>query len=303
MKDYVTIALAFNNQVRIYCANTTNLVAKAHQIHKTYPTAAAALGRFLTVSEMMSLMEKNGEHLSLKIIGDGPIGSMSVEAQQGQVKGLINNPKVYLVYEDGPKKGKLNVAAAIGNGHLHVTKDFGLKEKFTSSIELSTSEIAEDFTYFFTISEQTPSAVALGVMVGQKNKILNAGGFIIQILPNCSDSVITEIESILNTLPPMTQLLNDGLTPEDITKLLSNDTAVILDKKAVSYRCDCGKVKFRHSLSHLSIDALQQFIDEDGQAEIVCDYCNKKYLFSKSDLEKIINKKRTLINTLTSEQS
>lgn len=291
MKDYVLIALAFNGEARIYTSVSTNLVEKSRKYHDTEPTATAAMGRFLTASAMMSLMYKDGERLNLKIIGDGPIGQMTVDAKFGTVKSTIQNPNVYIKYEDGLKKGKLNVGAAVGAGHLYVTKDWK-RHYFTSSSPLQTGEIGDDFTYFYAASEQTPSAVGLGVLVSKTKKVLAAGGFIVQVLPEASNQTITTLENTISKVTSITDLLKDNKTPEDILHILSSGTEKILEKHDIKYYCGCRKTKFRKSLLSLNKEALEEILAEDNQAEIVCPYCGKKYLFTETELKEIIDSKK-----------
>jgi molecular chaperone Hsp33 len=293
MKDYALKSYAYNQEVRIYVSKTTHLVEEARSIHQTWPTATAAFGRVLTVSAMMGLMYKEKETLTIRIKGDGPIGSMLVEANaKGEVRGEIQNPNVYMKYEDGPKKGKLNVGAAVGHGFLHVTKDLKMKDYFTSSSELQTGEIGDDFTYYFALSEQTLSSVGVGVLVDTDQSVLASGGYILQLMPDVSEKTIEKIEDIIAHIPPMTKLIQEGKTPEDILHILADGTEVILDKHPVSYTCHCSKKRFEKSLSALDDDTLHQLIHEDGQAEIECHFCHKKYLFSKEELEQIrLNRK------------
>ena len=291
MKDYTVIALAYNEEVRIYASISTKLVEKSRKFHETLPTASAAMGRFLTASAMMSLMYKDGERLHLKIEGDGPIGQMIVDAKQGVVKSTIKNPNVYLVYEDGPKKGKLNVGKAVGPGYLHVTKDYN-GHYFTSSSPLQTGEIAEDFTYYYATSEQTPSAVGLGVLVSGGEKVVLAGGFIIQVLPNCTDKTLDKLEAALTKVPAVTDFLKVHKTPEALIEALSEGTHRILESKDIKYHCGCRKTKFRSSLQRLDKSTLEEILHEDKSAEIVCPYCNKKYHFDEEELKLMIAKKK-----------
>lgn len=287
MKDYAIISYAYDKTVRIYASQTTNLVEEARMIHQTWPTASAAFGRFLTASAMMGLMYKPGERITLRIKGNGPIGSMLVEANNsGQVRGEIQNPSVYLKYEEGPKKGKLNVGAAVGQGFLFVTKDLNMKEYFTSSSELQTGEIGDDFTYYFALSEQVPSSVGLGVLVNTDQSILASGGYILQLMPGIKEETIQTIEHILNSIKPMSTLINEGKTPEDITAILSNQNYQLLSKHDLSYHCPCTKDGFARSLSALDKKDIDEMI-EDGHAEIECHFCHKKYIFNKEDLEQI----------------
>jgi molecular chaperone Hsp33 len=294
MNDYALIATAYDQTVRIYVASSTHLVEKAKTIHDTWPTATAALGRFLTVSAMMGLMYKNEEKITLRIKGDGPIGAMLVEANSlGEVRGEIQNPHVYLKYDEGPKKGKLNVGQGVGQGFLHVTKDLGMKDYFTSSSELQTGEIGDDFTYYFVISEQTPASVGVGVLVDVDQSVLASGGYILQVMPQCKEETITQVEALISKLPPVSSLIQSGKTPEDILTLLASGTEQILTKKEISYTCHCSKSGFARSLSALDEETLHELIHEDGQAEIECHFCKTKYIFSKEELINIkINRKK-----------
>jgi molecular chaperone Hsp33 len=222
MKDYALIANAYEKTVRIYAASSTNLVEEARNIHQTWPTATAALGRFLTVSAMMGLMFKEGESLTLRIKGDGPIGQMLVEATpQGEVRGEIFNPSVYLSHQEGPNQGKLNVGAAVGRGFLHITKDLKMKDYFTSSSNLQTGEIADDFTYYFAKSEQVPSSVGLGVLVNIDHTVIASGGYILQLMPNVKTETIDLLEQIIAKMPPVSSLIQEGQTPYDMIHMLS----------------------------------------------------------------------------------
>lgn len=291
MKDYTVIALAYNDQVRIYASNSTKLVEKSRKLHQTLPTASAAMGRFLTASAMMSLMYKDGERLALKIDGDGPIGSMTVDARAGVVKSTIKNPNVYLIYEEGPKKGKLNVGLAVGQGYLHVTKDWK-GNFFTSSSPLQTGEIGDDFTYYYATSEQTPSAVGLGVLVHKTQKILVAGGFIIQVLPNCTNETLNKLESALSKVPSVTDFLISNPEPESLINVLAEGTERILEKADIKYICGCRKSKFKSAIGRLDKATLEEIIKEDKQAEVVCPYCNKYYIFNEQELTEMLNKKK-----------
>lgn len=293
MRDYVIIGHAYNKTVRIYTATSTELVSHAQYIHKTWPTASAALGRFLTASAMMGLMYKDDERLTLRIKGDGPIGSMTVEANgQGEVRADISNPNVYFTYEQGPKKGKLNVSKAVGQGFLYVTKDLNMKEYYTSTSELVSGEIAEDFTYYFTTSEQTNSSVGLGVLVNPDQSIETSGGYIIQLMPGVTEQTIQTLETMIQSLKPVTTLLQEGHTPETLFDLLSNHEGVILKKSPISYHCPCSYDGFLNSLSSLSASALEPLAYEDHGAEITCHFCKKTYHVSEHDILEIIEKKK-----------
>jgi len=293
MKDYALISYAYNKTVRIYVASSTNLVEEARKIHNTWPTATAAFGRFLTVSVLMGLMYKEEETLTLRIKGDGPIGVMLVEANsKGEVRGEIQNPNVYIVYEDGLKKGKLNVGKAVGNGFLHVTKDLNMKDYFTSSSEIQTGEIADDFVYYFALSEQINSSVGLGVLVGGDQSVISSGGYILQLMPNISEETISHLETVIKDIPPVSELIHLKKTPEDILKILSSNTEEILVKKEISYNCHCTKDGFARSLSALDEQTMNELIIEDEKAEIECHFCKKKYVFTKEELISIKENQR-----------
>lgn len=288
MKDYAIKSYAYNQEVRIYVATSTHLVEEARRIHQTWPTATAALGRVLTVSSMMGLMYKDNETLTIRVKGDGPIGTMLVEANAlGEVRGEIQNPHVYMTYEDGPKKGKLNVGAAVGSGFLHVTKDLNMKDYFTSSSELQTGEIGDDFTYYFALSEQIPSSVGVGVLVDPNKHVLAAGGYILQLMPHATEQTIEIIEDVIKHLEPVSSLIQKGHTPESLLTFLARGTEQILMKHPIAYHCHCHKDGFARSLSALDDKTLDELIHEDGMAEIDCHFCHKKYHFSKEELTKI----------------
>ena len=285
MKDYALISYAYDKTVRIYASTTTNLVEEARNLHHTWPTDTAALGRVLTVSAMMGLMYKEGERITVRIKGDGPIGPITVESSgSGEVRAEILNPEVYIKYEDGPKAGKLNVGAAIGKGFLFVTKDLNMREYFTSSSELQSGEIGDDFTYYFTLSDQIPSSVGVGVLVDIDQHVLASGGYILQLMPNCLEPTITHLEKLIAELPPVSSLIEQGQSPEDIIHLLADGTEEILSKRELAYVCNCSKDRFARSLAALDDQTLDELILDDEKAEVECHFCHKKYHYSKSDL-------------------
>lgn len=286
--DHVLIATAYNNETRIYVASTKNLVEKARIIHSTEPTATAALGRLLTVGGLMVPMYKDNSLVTLKIEGDGPIGSMFVDINNnGSLRAYIKNPGVYI---KNNKTGKLAVGMAVGNGTLTVLRDPQLKNAFISSVALQTGEIGDDFTYYFTLSEQTPSSVGVGVLVG--NEVMYAGGFIIQLLPNASEETITKIEEILSKLTGVTNMFKEGMNTIDILKLLSGGTEKLLSTTTLEYHCGCTKEYYETALMKLDDEFLDKLINEDNGAEIVCRYCNNKHYFTVEDLNKIKQKKK-----------
>ncbi|MDG5790172.1 Hsp33 family molecular chaperone HslO [Evansella sp. AB-P1] len=291
MNDYLIKALAYDGTVRAYGIRSTKMVQEAARRHDTWRTVTAALGRALSAGTMMGTMLKGNEKITIKIEGDGPASPIIIDANaKGEARGYVSNPHV-----DPERKasGKLNVSAAVGEtGSLSVVKDLGMKENFTGSVPLISGELAEDFTYYFASSEQTPSSVALGVIIDNEDnveKVMAAGGFIIQMMPGVKDETIDEIENQLKTIPPISKLIQDGLSPEEILfKLLGKDNVRILDKIDVNFKCRCSKERISQSISGLGKEEIMMMIEEDGGAETQCNFCNEKYIFSKEDLEEIL---------------
>ncbi len=285
MKDYLIKAYAFDGTVRIYTAVTTDLVAHAQQIHDLWPTSAAALGRLLTVSVIMGAMYANEQELTIRVEGDGPIGSMvATTTTRGQVRGYVENPHVFLQYNSG----KLNVGQSVGNGFIHVTKDLKIRDMFTSSSEIQTGEIAEDFAYYFTASEQIPSAVGLGVLVNDDNKILSSGGFILQVMPGCKSETIDKIEDLIKNLTPVSEMIKKGFTPEDIMNEISGNSYQHLETLDLNYYCTCSREKFEKGLISLGKEQLEEIITDDKKVETVCHFCNSRYQFDEEDLKKLM---------------
>ena len=286
MNDYLVKSLAFNGEIRIYAARTTQLVNEANKIVAAYPTAAAAIGRTLTATAMMGSMLKGNETVTVRINGGGPIGLIIADANaHGKVRGYATNPRVHFQYNSG----KLNVGMAVGStGDLYVTKDLGLKDYFTGQVPLQTGEIGDDFTYYFTQSEQIPSAVGLGVLVSEENEVIAAGGFIIQVMPDASEQTISTIEKSLSTIKPVSDMISGGMTPEDmIVQLVGEGNFKILETMPLAFECNCNKEKFVLGLISLGNDELDEMIKEDNGAEVVCHFCMKKYRFTACELEEL----------------
>lgn len=286
MKDRLVRGTALGGRVRAFSIRTTNLVEELRRRHDTFPTTTAALGRTVTATAMMGAMLKGEEKLTVQVKGDGPVGQIVADANaKGEVRGYVTNPHIHL---PSNSMGKLDVAGAVGtSGFIHVTKDLGLKEPYRGSIPLISGELGEDFTYYFATSEQTPSAVGLGVLVDTDNSVLHAGGFIIQLLPGLSDEEITEIENTLGQLPPVTTLLDQGLEVEDLLRRILPDVE-IHDSMDIVFKCQCSRNRVEKTLISLGESELTQLIEEDGQAEVVCHFCNEAYDFTKSELETIL---------------
>lgn len=290
MKDYVLRATAGDGQVRAFVATTRNMVERARDLHKTSKVATAALGRTLTATSMMGLMMKNdGDKITVIIKGGGPIGSILATANsKGIVKGYVDNPNV--VVEDY-ENGKLNVAAAVGSeGTVRVTKDLGLREPYNGSYPMVSGEIAQDLTYYFALSEQTPSVVALGVLT-KEEEVEYAGGFIVQLMPDATEETISKLESNVANLDSITNMLKEGKTPEDILNIvLDGLNPQILDKCDVGFECECSKERVEGVLISIGQHQLAEMIEEDKKAEIGCQFCNSKYMFDEDELKAILDK-------------
>lgn len=288
MNDYLVKAYAFGGTVRIYAATTTNLVEEARKIHDTYPAASAAFGRVLTASLIMGAMYKGDQTLTIRIDGGGPIGKIiaSVNAN-GIVKGVVENPHVHI-----SDKNKLAVGMIVGNnGFIHVTKDLKVRDVFTSSAELQTGEIADDFTYYFAKSEQIPSSVGLGVLVNENNEVFASGGFILQVMPGVKDETIAKIETNINSMKPISELIKENYRPEDIINFITKGSHELVDEMPLKYECDCSKERFENGLATLDIKELESIINDGETIEIQCEFCKAKYNFSIDELKNIKSKK------------
>ncbi|MEC0212973.1 Hsp33 family molecular chaperone HslO [Paenibacillus ehimensis] len=287
MQDYLIRATAYEGKVRAFAVRTTGIVEELRRRHQTTPTATAALGRTVTAALMMGIMLKGKEKLTVQVKGGGPIGQIVADSNaHGEVRGYVDNPAVDLPLN---QIGKLDVAGAVGtDGFLYVIKDLGLKEPYRGSIPIVSGELGEDFTYYFAKSEQTPSAVALGVLVDVDYTVKTAGGFIIQLLPGLTDDEIAQIEKELAALPPITSLLDRGDRLEDILATLLPGAEVLERRDDIRFQCKCSRERVEQTLISLGRDELQQILEEDGKAEIVCHFCNEAYRFSREDLEAIL---------------
>ncbi|MBW4829727.1 MAG: Hsp33 family molecular chaperone HslO [Clostridiaceae bacterium] len=289
MKDYIIRAIDKKGTIRVFVASTTNLVEEARKIHNTMPTGTAALGRTLTAASIMGTMMKNEkESISIQFRGDGPIKNIAVVSNsKGEVKGYVGDPTVDLPLKSN---GKLDVGGAVGsNGRVIVIKDFGLKDPYIGQSSIVSGEIAEDLTYYFANSEQQPSAVNLGVLVDRDLSVKAAGGYIVQLLPGTLDEDIDKLEESIKNSEPISTLIDKGLTPEEILENVFGKLNMnILDRKEVSFKCNCSRNKIETTLRSLGEKEIKSMIDEDGKAEVICHFCNEKYNFSKEDLKSLL---------------
>lgn len=288
MEDYLVRAIAANGQVRAFAAYTKNTVETARQAHNTSPVVTAGLGRLLTAGAMMgSMMKGDRDVLTIKAEGSGPVGHYLVTADsKGNVKGYAANPNVIL---PANAAGKLDVGGSLGVGLLTVIKDLGLKEPYTGTCELVSGEIAEDLTYYFASSEQTPSSVGLGVLMTKDNTVNVAGGFIIQLMPDATEETISIVEEKISTIKSVTSMLVNGLDPEGIINLiLGGLDPEILDKMPVRFYCNCSKERVSKALIAIGRKELDNIIEENEPIEVKCHFCNKAYNFTVDELKKLV---------------
>ncbi|HWL25035.1 MAG TPA: Hsp33 family molecular chaperone HslO [Ureibacillus sp.] len=289
MSDYLVRALAFDGNVRAFAARTTDTVGEAQRRHNTWPTATAALGRTITAGVIMGAMLKGDDKLTVKIEGNGPIGPIIVDSNaNGEVRGFVTNPQVHFELNN---VGKLDVRRAVGTeGAVTIVKDLGLREMFSGQTPIVSGEIAEDFTYYFAVSEQVPSSVGLGVLVNPDNTVLASGGFIIQLMPGCDEETITQIETRLSSIEPVSKMIEKGYTPEQILEaVLGEGNVQVLNTMPVEFKCQCSKERFGAAIMSLGVGEIQEMIDEDGGAEAECHFCLEKYHYDESELKGFIH--------------
>lgn len=275
--------------IRVFAAVTTDLVNEAHRIHHTYPVATAALGRLLTGAAIMGAagLKNDTDSMTLQIKGEGDIKTLvAVTDSQSRVRGYISDP---FVHRPLNKQGKLDVGGAIGGGYLSVIRDLGMKEPYIGQLPLVSGEIAEDLTYYFAKSEQLPTSIALGVLVDTDNTAIAAGGFMIQLMPEATEEMAEKLEGILKELPPITTMIKDGMSAEDILFRVTDGFSMVCENKAIEpkYECTCSKERMERALISIGKKELQSLIDE-GSAELCCQFCDNKYSFGKEELEELL---------------
>ncbi len=273
----------------VIAADTTDAVYEMEQIHKTSAVNTAALGRLLTAASMMGVMLKGkDDSVTLRLNGNGPAGTLiAVSDSSGNVRGYLQNPVVELPLND---KGKLDVRGTVGtDGYLFVMKDMGMKEPYIGQTQIVSGEIAEDITNYFATSEQTPSVCALGVLVNPDLTVSKAGGFIIQLLPGCPDETITAIENNMQNIKPVTVMLSEGMSADDIAKKAMEGLSVEkLDESNISYRCNCSREKVAAALISTGEKSLTEMAEAGENTEVECHFCNKKYVFTPDDIRTLI---------------
>jgi len=287
MTDRIIRGMAMDGMVRAFAADTTETVRELQRRHDTWPVATAALGRTITAGAIMGAMLKGDERLTVQIKGDGPLGQIMVDANaDGIVRGFVDNPHVDLPLN---ARGKLDVRSAVGEGYMYVIKDLGLKEPYRGSVPIVSGEIAEDFTYYFAKSEQTPSAVALGVLVDVDYTVKVSGGFVLQIMPGMPEEGIVEIERKLGKLSSVTEMLDRDMPLEAMMReILPSFT--VLSELPVVFRCRCSRERIDATLISLGREELEDMIARDGGAEVHCHFCNERYVYSGDDLRTLIGR-------------
>lgn len=291
MNDKIIKCLAYNGKISVICANTTELVEKARKIHDLSPVTTASFGRLLTITALMGNEMKNEkDKLTIQMKGNGPIGMMVTVANNFPVvKGYVANPVIDLPLNED---GKLDVGGAVGHsGFINVIKDIGMKEPYIGVSTITSGEIAEDFAEYFAKSEQKNTAVALGVLV-DKNGVKSAGGYMITPMPDATDEEISQIEQSIFKAGAISRMLDEKLSLLEIAKKVTGDNNIEVIEENITpiYECDCSKEHMAEALATLDKNVLKEMIEEDGKAELVCHFCNKKYEFSKEELEDILEK-------------
>lgn len=289
MSDKIMKFLAYDGKVSVICANTTEMIENARKTHDLSPVATAALGRVITIASIMGVEMKNShDRLTLQIKGSGPLGMIVAVANNfPKVKAFVTNPYVDIPLND---IGKLDVGSAVGTeGYINVIKDIGMKEPYIGISPIVSGEIAEDFANYFMNSEQRESAVALGVLV-DKNGVKSSGGYLIQLMPESTEEEITKIEQAVFKAGAISKMLDEELTLEEIAKKITGDDNVKVMEQDITpiYKCDCSKEHMADGLITIGKKELQDIIEKEGKAELVCHFCNKKYEFTKEELENLL---------------
>ena len=290
MKDRIIDCLAYEGKVSIKCMLSTEIVEEARKIHGLSPTATAALGRLLTITSIMGyeLKEKDG-NLTNQIKGDGPIGILTAVADSnGNVKGYVGNNTVDIPLKEN---GKLDVGTAVGKkGMLYIVKDLGIGKPYVGMTPIVSGEIAEDFTNYFATSEQTPTVIALGVLV-DKDGVRTAGGYKLSLMPDATEDIISTIEQQISKIEPISKMLDENKTLEEIAKLVTGDENIqVLETINPEFKCNCSREKCEKGLIAVGKAELEAMINEEEKIEIVCNFCNSKHIFTKEDLQNLVDK-------------
>lgn len=287
MNDYLVRGTAYDGHVRVFAVRTTEVVSEVQRRLDTWPIVSAAVGRTVSFAAMIGAMLKGNERLTVIVRGDGPVGQIVADANAtGEVRGYVSNPHVHFMELN--EQGKLDVRRAVGTeGSITVTKDLGLKEPYQGTSPIISGELGEDFTYYLTVSEQVPSAVGVGVLVNPDNTIRAAGGFIVQLMPNTPEHIIAKLEQSLSAIRPVSTMIDEGLTPEDMLREVLGEDFALLDMHKVYFNCHCSIDRINRALISLGKEELDSIIEEQGEAEMTCQFCNEVYHLDRKHLENI----------------
>ncbi len=288
--DYIVRATAANHQIRAFAISSTNTIEEARQRHNTSPIATVALGRLMSAGAMMGAMMKGDDDIiTIQIKGDGPIGGLTVTADaKANVKGYVNHPEVMLPLNSA---GQLDVEKALGIGVLSVIKDIGLREPYVGDTILVTSDVTQDITYYFATSEQVPTSVGLNVIMSKDNTVKSAGGFIIQLLPDASEEIISALEKKIKEVKNVTTMLEHGYTPEQMLEELLGEFGLdILDKIPTQFYCNCSKERMSRALISIGRKELSSLIEEGRTIEVNCHFCGSHYNFDVEELKDLLKK-------------
>lgn len=288
--DYIVRATAANHQIRAFAISSTNTIEEARQRHNTSPIATVALGRLMSAGAMMGAMMKGDDDIiTIQIKGDGPIGGLTVTADaKANVKGYVNHPEVMLPLNSA---GQLDVEKALGIGVLSVIKDIGLREPYVGDTILVTSDVTQDITYYFATSEQVPTSVGLSVIMSKDNTVKSAGGFIIQLLPDASEEIISALEKKIKEVKNVTTMLEHGYTPEQMLEELLGEFGLdILDKIPTQFYCNCSKERMSRALISIGRKELSSLIEEGRTIEVNCHFCGSHYNFDVEELKDLLHK-------------
>lgn len=292
MRDYWIRSVTDDGTVRAMAAVTTRTVEQARRRHATAPTATAALGRTLTAAGLLGTVLKIGQTVMVRVLGDGPLGgALAMSDSNGAVRGYVANPNVHLPLTPS---GKLDVGGAVGRGTLHVTMDLGMRYPYHGSVPLVSGEIGEDLASYLVNSHQIPSLVALGVLVSPDERVLAAGGLIVQVLPGADGGVIDYLEERARVLPTVTSMVSGGRTPEEMVQAALGEVhSQVVERQPVRFRCGCAVGKVHGVLASLGEEELRDILHEQGQIEVRCNFCGRRYTFGEDDVQKILGERHT----------
>jgi molecular chaperone Hsp33 len=287
IEDYWIRSVTDDSTVRAMAAVTTSAVELARRRHGTAPTATAALGRMLTGAGLLGVALKRGQTVMVQIRGDGPLGgALAMSDAVGSVRGYVANPHAHLPLT---ARGKLDVGGAVGRGTLHVTLDLGLRVPYHGSVPLVSGEIAEDLASYLVVSHQIPSVVALGVLVAPSERVMAAGGLIVQVMPGADERVVAYLEERAKVLPAVTSMIATGQTPEEmVDAVLGTIVSRVVERGPVRFRCRCSRRKVQQVLISLGDAELREILAEQGQVEVLCNFCSARYVFGDADVEGLI---------------